>query len=42
MRAPRPAARVLPLRTSDVVAQSVLLCSGLGMRAPPRGAALAA
>ncbi len=34
----RPAARALPLVTSDVVAQSVLLCAGLGMRAPPRHA----
>jgi len=42
MRALRPAARVLPLTTSDVVAQSVLLRSGLGMRAPPRCAAAAA
>jgi hypothetical protein len=40
--APRPAARVLPLATGDVVAQSVLRCSGLGMRAPPLRAALAA
>jgi hypothetical protein len=42
LRASRPAARVLPLTTNDVVAQPVLLCSGLGMRAPPRRAALAA
>ncbi len=42
MRALRPAARVLPLTTSDVVTQSVLLRSGLGMRAPPRCAAAAA
>jgi hypothetical protein len=42
MRAVRPAARVMPLTTSDVVAQSVLLRSGLGMRAPPLRAALAA
>ena len=42
MRALRPAARVLPLTTNDVVVQSVLGCSGLGMRAPPRRAALAA
>lgn len=38
----RPAARLLPLGTNDVVAQSVLRCSGLGMRAPPRHAALTA
>lgn len=38
----RPPARVLPMTISDVVAQSVLRCSGLGMRAPPRHAALAA
>jgi hypothetical protein len=42
MAASRPAPRVLPLATSDVVAQSVLRCSGLGMRAPPRRTALAA
>jgi hypothetical protein len=42
MRALRPAARALSLTTSDVVAQSVSLCSGLGMRAPPRRASLAA
>ncbi len=36
MVALRPAARPLPLPTSDVVAQSVLRCSGIGMRAPPR------
>ena len=42
MAASRPAARLLPLATSDVVAQSVLRCSGLGMRAPPRRAALTA
>ena len=42
MAALRPVARILPLATSDVVAQSVLRCSGLGMRAPPRCAALAA
>lgn len=42
MAATRPAARLLPLATSEVVAQSVLRCSGLGMRAPPRRAALAA
>ena len=40
--ASRPAARLLPLATSDVAAQSVLRCSGLGMRAPPRRTALAA
>lgn len=40
--ASRPAARLLPLAPSDFVAQSVLRCSGLGMRAPPRHAALAA
>lgn len=38
----RPATRLLPLATDDVVAQSVLRCSGLGMRAPPRHAALTA
>jgi hypothetical protein len=42
MAALRPATRLLPLLTSDVVAQSVLRCSGLGMRAPPRGVALVA
>jgi len=42
MAASRPVARLLPPATSDVVAQSVLRCSGLGMRAPPRRAALAA
>ena len=40
--ASRPAARLLPLATGDVVAQSVLRCSGLGMRAPPLRTALAA
>ena len=33
--APRPAARLAQWATSVVVAQSVLLLSGLGMRAPP-------
>lgn len=42
MAASRPAARSLPLATNDVVAQPVLLRSGLGMRAPPRHAALTA
>ncbi|AEV74274.1 hypothetical protein MycrhN_3756 [Mycolicibacterium rhodesiae NBB3] len=41
MRALRPAARMLALTTNVVVAQSVPRCSGLGMRAPPRRAALA-
>jgi hypothetical protein len=40
--ASRPVARLLPLAASDVAAQSVLRCPGLGMRAPPRHAALAA
>jgi hypothetical protein len=38
--ASRPAVRMLPLVINDVVAQPVLLRSGLGMRAPPRHAAL--
>jgi hypothetical protein len=42
MAALRPAARLSPLVTDDVVAQPVLLLSGLGMRAPPRRAALTA
>ncbi len=37
-----PAARLVPLTTIDVVAQSVMRGSGLGMRAPPRQAAPAA
>jgi hypothetical protein len=40
--ASRPPARSLPLASDDVLAQSVLRCSGLGMRAPPRRAALTA
>lgn len=32
----RPAVRPRRLTTNDVVAQSVLRCSGLGMRAPPQ------
>ena len=42
MAALPPAARLLPLVTNDVVAQPVLLRSGLGMRAPPRRPALTA
>ena len=42
MPASRPAARLVPLAPRDVVTQSVLRCSGLGMRAPPRPAALTA
>lgn len=42
MAASRPVARPLPLAPSDVVVQSVLRCCGLGMRAPPRHAALPA
>ena len=42
MAASRPAARMLPLATNDVAVQPVLLRSGLGMRAPPRSAALIA
>lgn len=42
MAASRPTVRFVPLATNDVVAQPVLLRSGLGMRAPPRHAALAA
>jgi hypothetical protein len=38
----RPAARLLPPASGDVVAQSVLRCSGLGMRAPPLRTAPAA
>ncbi|MGO4444113.1 hypothetical protein AB4Z42_12240 [Mycobacterium sp. 2YAF39] len=40
--ASRPVARLLPVATGDVVAQSVLRCAGLGMRAPPLRTALAA
>ncbi|CAN5444163.1 hypothetical protein BH11ACT7_BH11ACT7_08820 [soil metagenome] len=40
--APRPAPRVTSWPTNSVAAQSVLLLSGLGMRAPPRGIASAA
>jgi len=40
--ASRPAMRSLPPAANDVVAQPVLLRSGLGMRAPPRIAALTA
>lgn len=40
--APRPATRLARWATSVVVAQSVLLLSGLGMRAPPQGIAAAA
>lgn len=39
---PPPVARLVPFVTSDVDAQTVLLCSGLGMRAPPRHPVLAA
>jgi hypothetical protein len=42
MAASQPAARLLPLATNVVVAQPVLLRSGLGMRAPPRREALTA
>jgi hypothetical protein len=42
MATARPTVQLLPLAARDVVAQSVLRCSGLGMRAPPPRAALAA
>lgn len=42
MTAARPVTRLLPAAPSDVVAQPVLRCSGLGMRAPPRRMAPAA
>ena len=42
MATSRPVARLSPPATNDVVAQSVLRCSGLGMRAPPLRVALTA